>query len=393
MRAKIQQGFAFILGDEKRQAFSIPLLAVFLSLLAGAIVFMILGKNPLEGYLSFLQGSGLFPKENYAAKRSMFTDFLAFVNLWTPMIFASLSACVALRAGFFNIGVSGQMLFAGFIASVVVGYSPLPALIAKPLVILVGMLAGAIIAAIMGFLKHKWNINEVVTAIMFNYIIRYITSFFIKYKLIDPRSRQSQAISEESRLSLMEMEIGALKMDIPLAIFLGLVVVIIIYFLFARTRLGFEFMALGQNKLAAQYVGINVAKTTIINLSISGALAGLAGVSYYLGYLGSIQPDVLPPMGFDSLAVCLLGNSNPLGVFVASFFISIIDKGSTYMSSSIGVRQEIGALITGLILLFSACGTYFRYLAAKAEPSAEANIAAEQAESPEQSKPQAAKED
>ncbi|HIY20637.1 MAG TPA: ABC transporter permease [Candidatus Flavonifractor merdigallinarum] len=358
----LKRGFLFLMGDEKRQRISIPLFAIVLSLLAGSVVLLILGKNPLVAFTSFLQGSGLLPKASYAGKKSMLTDFMSLVNAWTPMLFASLSVAVAFKSGLFNIGVSGQMLLSGLVATVTVGYSDLPAVVAKPLVVIIGMAVGAAVAALIGFLKHKWNINEVVSAIMLNYIFRYAGSFVIKYYLADPVSRQSKAINASARLSLMDTPVGDLKMEIPLGIVLALVAVVLVQFLFQKMRLGFEFRAIGANPKAARYVGINVGRNLVVTMALSGALAGLAGVTYYLGYYGSIQPDVLISTGFDAIAVSLLGNSNPIGIIFSSFLITVIDKGSTYMSSTVGVRQEISSLITGLILLFAACGAFFSYL-------------------------------
>ena len=355
--------FRSLMGDEKRQKITIPLLAILLSLLAGAIVFLLLGKNPLTGYVSFLRGSGLVPKANYAAHKNMFTDFMSFVNAWTPMLFASLAVAVAMRSGLFNIGVSGQMLLAGLAATLTVGYSGLPAAVAKPLVLIICAVTGALVASLIGFLKYKWNISEVVSSIMLNYIIRYWVSFCVKLPGIsDPKTRQSMPINPNARLSLMDTEIFGLKIDIPLGIILALAAVFLIRFLFDKMRLGFEFRAIGANPKAAKYAGINVGRNLVASMAISGALAGLAGATYFLGYVGSIQPDTLISTGFDAIAVCVLGNSTPLGILLSSFFISVIDKGSTYMSSSVGVRQEIGALIKGLILLFSACGAYFSCL-------------------------------
>lgn len=358
----LKRGFLFLMGDEKRQRISIPLFAIVLSLLAGSVVLLILGKNPLVAFTSFLQGSGLLPKASYAGKKSMLTDFMSLVNAWTPMLFASLSVAVAFKSGLFNIGVSGQMLLSGLVATVTVGYSDLPAVVAKPLVVIIGMVVGAAVAALIGFLKHKWNINEVVSAIMLNYIFRYAGSFVIKYYLADPVSRQSKAINASARLSLMDTPVGDLKMEIPLGIVLAVVAVVLVQFLFQKMRLGFEFRAIGANPKAARYVGINVGRNLVVTMALSGALAGLAGVTYYLGYYGSIQPDVLISTGFDAIAVSLLGNSNPIGIIFSSSLITVIDKGSTYMSSTVGVRQEISSLITGLILLFAACGAFFSYL-------------------------------
>lgn len=367
----VKRAFLALMGGEKRQKLTIPLFAILLSLLAGAVVLLALGKNPIATYASFLQGAGLLPKASYAGKKSMLTDLMSLVNAWTPMLFASLSVAVAFRAGLFNIGVSGQMLLSGLAATVLVGYSPLPALLAKPAVILVGIAVGAAVAALIGFLKHRWNINEVVSAIMLNYTIRYLASFIIKYFLADPVSRQSKAINAAARLSLMDTPVGDLKMDIPLGIVLALLAVALIRFLFRKMKVGFEFATVGSNARAARYAGIHVGRTTILAMALSGGLAGLAGVTYYLGYYGSIQPDVLISTGFDAIAVSLLGNSNPIGILFSSFFISVIDKGSTYMSSSIGVRQEIGSLITGLILLFAACGAFIGYLLQRARQRAQ----------------------
>jgi len=363
--------FLALMGDSKRQKITIPILAILLSLLAGAAVYLLLGKDPITAYLSYLQGSGLIPKLKYAAKKSVFTDFMSLLNAWTPMLFASLSVAVAMRSGLFNIGVSGQMMAAGLIATVTVGYSPLPAVVAKPLVVIIAALVGALIAALIGALKHKWNINEVVSAIMLNYIVRYAVSFCIKKFLADPVSRQSRAINASARLSLMDVEIGGLKMDIPLGIVLALIAVIAVKFLFDKMRLGFEFRAIGANPRAARYAGIDVGRDLIVTMALSGALAGLAGATYFLGYYGSIQPDTLISTGFDAIAVSILGNSSPVGILLSSFFITVIDKGSTYMSSTVGVRQEIGSLITGLILLFAACGAYISYRLERAGQKAE----------------------
>lgn len=361
----VRRAFLAVMGDEKRQRTTVPLLAILLSLVAGAVVLLILKKNPLTAYLSFLQGSGLLPKPSYAAKKSMLTDFMSMLNAWTPMLLASLSVAVAMRSGLFNIGVSGQMMAAGLVTTVTVGYADLPAPLARPLVVLVGMLVGAAVAALIGFLKYKWNINEVVSAIMINYIVRYAVSFAIKYFLADPVSRQSRAVRDSARLSLMDTPVAGLKMDIPLGIVLALLAVVLVRFLFQKMRLGFEFRTIGANPKAARYAGIDVGRNLIVTMAFSGALAGLAGVTYFLGYYGSIQPDTLISTGFDAIAVSILGNSQPVGILFSSFLITVIDKGSTYMSSTVGVRQEIGSLITGLILLFAACGAFFRYLLAR----------------------------
>ena len=347
---------------KKTQSVTIPVFCVLIGLIAGAVVIAVLGKNPFSAYYNLLQGCGLAPKASYAGYKSILTDFLSFLNYLTPMIFAALAVAVAMRTGLFNIGVSGQMLAAGFLSSILVGYSGLNAVLSKPLVLLIGILAGALVGGLIGLLKYKFNINEVVSSIMLNYIIQYVCSFCINTFYVDPVSRQSKAIAPAARLTLADTVVGNLKMDIPLGFVLALIAVFAVKFLLDRTKMGYEMKAVGFSRSASRYAGINVGKNIVVTMLISGALAGLAGVTYYLGYFASIQPRVLSSTGFDAIAVSLLGSNNPVGIIFSSFLITIVDKGSTYMSSAAGIQAEIADVITGIILLFSACSAFISYL-------------------------------
>ena len=348
-------------GDEKRQGITVPLFAIFLSLFACAIVIILLGKNPLSAYMNLFQGAGFLPKASYAGHQNMLTDFSSFLNAWTPMLFASLSVAIALKAGLFNIGVSGQMLIAGFLVSITVGYSPLNAVLAKPLVIVLGFLIGALAGGLIGWLKYKFNINEVVSAIMLNYTFQYVISFAINTFFVNPISRESNPVSAASRLTLMDTMVADLKMDIPLGIVLAIAMAFIVKFVLDRTTLGYELKAVGASRNAARFAGINIGRNIVLSMFLSGGLAGLAGVTYYLGYYGSIQPNVLTTVGFDAIAVALLANSNPIGIIFSSLLITIFSEGSTYMSSATGLESEIASVIIGLILLFSACVAFIRY--------------------------------
>lgn len=349
------------IGNKRYQFISIPVFAIILSLIACAVAIGITGKNPFYAYYNLLQGCGFAKKASYAGHRSMFTDFMSYLNYVTPMIFAALAVLVALRAGLFNIGISGQMLAAGFTASIIVGYSELSSILARPLVIIVGFIIGGLVGYLIGFLKERFNINEVVSSIMLNYIIQYLVSFLINTYFVDPVSRQSKNISKASRLTLTDIVIGDLKLDIPLGIILALITAFIIWFLLEKTKTGYELEAVGYSRSAANYAGINVGKNLKLAMAISGALGGLAGVTYYLGFFASIQPKVLSSTGFDAIAVSLLGNNHPIGVIISSVLITIIGKGSTYMSSTSGVQAEIASVVTGMILLFSACNGYIKY--------------------------------
>jgi simple sugar transport system permease protein len=334
-----------------------------LTILAAAILLLALGKNPLVAMAAFLRGSGFMIKPSYAGGQNMITDFLSFLGILAPMLLAALGMVVGLKAGMFNIGIAGQMLAAGFLAMVFVGYSELAPLAARPLVILIGIAAGGLMGAAVGYLKYRFNIHEVVSTIMFNYITSYVTGFFINTYFADIITRSSKMCSPASRLTITGLTLGRLRPTLPLGILIAIAAVFIIRFLLERTTLGFELKAVGMNRDASQYAGIKEGRILVLAMTVSGILAGLAGVTYYLGYYNNIVPKTLDNLGYDAIAVALLGNSSPVGAVFASMLVTVFQKGSVYMSSTVKAPKEIASVITGFLLLFSACNIFIRYYA------------------------------
>lgn len=332
--------------------FAQSLIAIIISLIFGALILWLMGKDPVSAYMDLLRGSGLMEKVRYSGRQNMFTDFMSFIDAMTPMIFASLAVALALKGGFFNIGVSGQMLFAGFCAHMAAMILP-----SKIAVVIVGFVAGALIGALIGWLKYRFNVNEVVSSIMINSILMYLITFYINTFYINPVSRQSKSIISAARLTLSGFRWEGLKVDIALAFPLAVVTALFLHWFIERTTYGYEIKASGLSPNAAYYAGMNVNRTTLMTMTLSGALAGLAGVSYFCGYLAAIQPGVVPSMGFDAIAVSLLGGNDPLGCVLASFLITVISKGSVYMSSRQNIDMEIASLVTAFILTFAACSS------------------------------------
>jgi general nucleoside transport system permease protein len=333
-------------------------MSVSLSLVAIFAFLVILGRNPLEAMGAFLRGCGFLPKASYAEGKSMLTDFMAFLDVLAPMMLASLSVIIALKAGLFNIGVSGQMLTSAFVATVFIGYSGLDAYLAKPLVILCGIIVGGLVGALVGYLKYAFNIHEVVSTILFNYIASYVTGFLINTYYADTITRSSTVVSEASRLTIMDAPFLGYRVELPIGILIAFAAVFLVRFFLDRTVVGFETRAVGMNRRCAQYAGIDVGRKMVLAMALSGALAGLAGVACYLGYYNTIIPKELSAMGYDSIAVALLGNASPTGSIFASILITIFQKGNVYMSSRLGLAREIASVITGILLLFSACNAY-----------------------------------
>ncbi|MDR2483190.1 MAG: ABC transporter permease [Treponema sp.] len=359
----IGRRFLRLLSDDSTSRTAIPLFSIVLTLIASSLLLLILGKNPLTAMAAFLRGSGFLPRPSYAGGQNMLTDFLSFLGILAPMLLAALAVIAALKTGMFNIGAAGQMLAAGFLAMVLAGYSNLPAAIARPLAILIGIAAGGLMGTLVGYLKYRFNIHEVVSTIMFNYITSYVTGFYINTYYADIITRSSKVCSAASRLTITGLAWGRLRPTIPLGIVIAIAAVFILRFLLNRTTLGFELKAVGLNRDAAQYAGIREGRSLVLGMLISGALAGLAGVTYYLGYYNNIVPKTLASLGYDAIAVALLGNTNPVGAVFASILVTVFQKGSVYMSSSVGAPKEIAQVITGILLLFSACGAYIRWRA------------------------------
>ena len=354
---------AALLTHEKWGGIAVPGLAIVLALITASILLVVMGKNPITAFASFLQGSGIIPKGKYGGGQGILTDLFNTMNTLAPMILASLAFIIGFKAGLFNIGIAGQMLISGFTATVIVGYSELNAFIAKPLVAVVGILTGGLVGALIGWLKYKFNIHEVVASVMINYIISYGTGFFINSYYANMLTRSMQICSDASRLTLMNVQIAGMKCNVPLGMILAIVAAIVVKFIFDKTVFGFELKAVGNNPTCAKYTGINVGSRFIFSMAFSGMLAGLAGVVYFLGTYNTILPKTLPGMGYDAIAVAMLGNASPVGAIFAAALISIFQCGSNYMSSNLGVAKEISDLITGILLMFSACGGYFRYAA------------------------------
>ena len=354
---------AALLTHEKWGGIAVPLLAIVLAFITAGVVLLVMGKNPITAFVSFLRGSGFVPKAKYGGGQGILTDLFTTMNTLAPLTLASLAFIIGFKAGLFNIGIAGQMLISGFMATVIVGYSDLPAAAAKPLVLVVGLVTGGIVGMIIGWLKYKFNIHEVVASVMINYVISYATGFFINTYYANVLTRSMQICSDASRLTLMNVNISGMKCNIPLGMIVAILAAFIVKFIFDKTVFGFELKAVGRNPVCAKYTGINVGRRFIFSMAFSGMLAGLAGVVYFLGTYNTILPKTLPGMGYDAIAVAMLGNASPIGSIFAGLLISIFQCGSNYMSSSVGVPKEISDLITGILLMFSACGGYFRYVA------------------------------
>ncbi|MEK8129972.1 ABC transporter permease [Paenibacillus filicis] len=323
---------------------TISLMAVVFGLLAGAVLMLITGHNPLLGYQFLFQG-GLKNLERIG--NTLATG--------TPLIFTGLSVAFAFRTGLFNIGAAGQMLFGGFCATAV----GLNLDVARPLLLLLmvlaGMIGGMLWAFIPGLLKAKYNVHEVVSTIMMNWIaywtIYYAVPAYLKAEFLETESRPLPEAATLRVPFLSEMFDGSY---INLGLFLAVITVIVIAFIINKTTLGYELKAVGFNKYAAEYAGIAVNRGVVLSMVISGGLAGLAGVAHYAGNASNMQIGLLPSQGYDGIAVALLGANAPLGVMISALFFGLLYSGRGFMNAMTETPPEIADSIIAIIIYFAA---------------------------------------
>jgi ABC-type uncharacterized transport system permease subunit len=333
----------------------VSLVAVLFGLFAGAILMFVTGHNPIEGYFYMFQG-GLKNTERIGNT----------IATATPLIFTGLSVAFAFRTGLFNIGASGQMLFGGFCASAVGLSFQIPSIILVPFVVIAGVLGGAAWAFLPGLLKARFNVHEVVSTIMMNWICYWLVYYMIPtYFKGEYLETESRILPNEATLKVSFLTDWFNGSYIHAGIFLALISVFVVLFMMNKTTLGYELKAVGFNRFAAEYGGIAVNKNIIISMLISGGLAGLAGVVQYAGNAQNIQIGVLPMQGFDGIAVALLGAIHPIGVTFAAFFFGLLYSGKGFMNAMTDIPPEIADTIIAIIIYFAATSILIEQFARK----------------------------
>lgn len=328
---------------EKNQGVK-SVMAVILGLIAGAILMLVMGYDPIVAYINLFKG-GLSSLDKIGKT-------IAFA---TPLILTGLSVAFAFKTGLFNIGTPGQVLIGGFVATAIGLKVDLPSYLLLPLMVVLGMIAGALCGAIPGILKAKFNVHEVVSAIMMNWIVLYFTQYTIQGNFKGGTEDVSQKLSKSATLrahwltNLFDGTDG-----LSLGIFLALIATLIIWFILNKTVLGYELKAVGFNRFGAEYAGMSVNKNIVISMMIAGALAGLAGVTKYAGFSDCIVTGIMPPEGFNGIAVALLGANTPVGVVLSALFFGMLSAGKGAMAVWANVPEEIANTIMATIIYFAA---------------------------------------
>lgn len=338
-----------------------PLIALIFALLVGAIVILLIGENPFFVY------------------KTLFINAIANRDGWgnvlfraTPLIFTGLTVAFAFRCGLFNIGGEGQMYIGTFFATWVgFTFTNLPAILLIPLCILAAAAGGALWAAVPGILKAKTGVHEVIVTIMMNWIASSLTFFLVlKFKapptpaMIAAGVKQmiphTSEIAKAARLPRLYPIFKFLNINFPdynqvnISFLIAIGTAILAYYILWKTNLGYEIRAVGYSPLAAEYGGISVGKNIILAMMISGAFAGLVVTNEVMSFKYRWRQELFTGLGFNGIAVALLGKNHPLGVVLSAILFGILNYGGAIVNifTEGRIPRELIMVLQAVIVIF-----------------------------------------
>lgn len=348
----------------------IPALAILSALIVGAFIIAfgdldtlkLWGSNPGEAasetfsrigdaYVALFKGAfwGLGPISETLTRAA-------------PLILAGLAVAIGFQAGLFNIGANGQILIGGMFALVVGFQFQLPTIIHIPLAIVGALIGGAIWGGIPGFLRAKTGAHEVITTIMMNFIALRLVDYLLKVQFFQLEGRSdpvSKSVESSARYPKLIDFINA-RYRVHIGIFIAVLAAWFIWWLLYRSTIGFEFRAVGANPDGARYAGMNVVWLYVGVMAVAGAMAGLGGADQVLGTLGRATPGFAGVIGFDAIALALLGRSHPIGVVFAGLLFGGLAAGGQAMQAATDVGVDIVQVIQALIIVFIAAPALIR---------------------------------
>ncbi|MFH1632911.1 MAG: ABC transporter permease, partial [Chloroflexota bacterium] len=326
----------------KWMPFATAIGSVVAAFLISGIILRLIGGEPLKVMVFFFKATfGSWP---------VFSDTLVKA---TPLIMVGLACAVAFKMKLWNIGAEGQFYLGAFFASLVVLVPLVPPDSPKFVVIgammIMGMIGGALWGFIPGYLKARYHVNEIITTLMLNYVAIYWNNFWIFDKWSDAGFQMTPAFDKTAwlpRLADYAREYPIFSgITLHLGVVFGLVAAVIIWWIFERSRWGYEIKLIGDNPEAARYAGLNIARNVVLVMMLSGALAGLAGMSEISGVVHRLQERISPGYGFTGIIIAWLAKLSPLGVIVVSIlFGALIVAGREIQPSGLAF------LLQGIIL-------------------------------------------
>ena len=320
------------------QRLMLPFGAVFLAVLFSSLFILLAGANPIQAWLLIIEGS----------MGSRFS-FLETLVKMAPLSFCGLAVAVAFKAKFWNIGAEGQLYVGAFMAAWL-GTLPLEGLgvLHIPLIIIFGFVGSGLFAMLPGLLKVRFKVDDVVSTLLLNYIVIFLLGALLEGPWRDPVSGWPHS---ERIASSAEFPTLLARSRLHLGILLAFVAAGGVWFLFAKTTLGYRIKAVGENIPAARFGGISTPRAFLSACFISGGLAGMAGVGEVCAVQYYVIEGISPGFGYFGIAVAMLGALNPFGALLAAFFFAAVITGAQAMSRATGVPVYLAEMIQGITLI------------------------------------------
>ena len=316
------------------------LAAIGIAILVGALFILLSGESPIEAYGALLKGALGSPK-----------SIANTISKSIPLAFTGLAVALGSRCGMLNIGAEGQ-LHAGAMAAVLTALSlaSFPAPIVLVVSIIAGIIAGMIVGGIPGFFKAKLNTNEVIVAIMLNYICTLFTSWLVNGPVkSDGSTAQTEVLPEGVWLGRLIPQT-----QLTTALFILIAVAVLMYIFLWKTSVGYQLRAVGANPSAAGTAGIRVKLYMVMAMVLSGGLAALAGITEVFGKYHRFIEGFSPSFGFTVIAVAILGRNHPVGVLLTALLFGIMDMGALRMSRVTDVSTNMVTVVQSLVILLVA---------------------------------------
>ena len=354
-------------GTSLGRALMLPALAVITALIIGAVIIALTdidtltvwGDDPGEAFRLTLSGIGDAYRALFVGSLGSWRAITETLFAATPLILAGLAVAIGFQAGLFNIGVNGQMLIGGM-AGLWVGFRiDVPAIIHIPLAVLAAMVGGAVWAGIAGLLKARTGAHEVITTIMLNFVAIFLVDYLLKSSIFQQPGRNDPISQPAGSSAQFPRLLGVYRLHI--GFLLALAAVWVAWWLMYRTTIGFEFRAVGFSPSGARYGGMNVAWIYVAVMAVCGALAGIAGANQVLG----LEPyrgisNFAGSVGFDAIALALLGRSHPIGVLFAGLLFGALRAGGREMQGAAGIPIDLVLVLQALIIVMIAAPALVR---------------------------------
>ena len=327
------------------------ILSILFGFLVGAVALLAAGYNPLLAYREMFYR--IFGRPNWRS--------YSFIEYACPYILTGLSVAFSFKTGVFNIGAEGQFVIGAVAAGLVGIFVPAPAVILIPLCLLAAMLAGMLWGGIVAFLKVRFGVNEVLSMIMFNWIAYYFSNFVVNLKSVEVGGGKTwtKLIQDNAKITFPKELIQKLGLS-PKAhagIILAIIAVFVVWYIIDKTTLGYRLKAVGYNRDAAEFAGINANRSIMIALGISGCLAAIAGAAEVLGVNYKVSQFAgQEGYGFNGITVALIGNTNPFGVLLAGLFFGSLK----FAGTRFGPPSEVVDIMMGCITLFIAISSLLK---------------------------------